>query len=578
MSDKEDFSRVGLLKSKITFDEKKYEYDYGFKSADVNNFQEIHTTAEMVAHLERHKKVQLDAKVMGFAADGSREVRTISRDKFTEHFKSKSNAKFKEFDSFGRDFTNSSHLVGQDFVPLLGGPFYKQNYYYADYIRAHAQAFYSYHHDPAGKAIIDIITNFVMGKGFRVDSPDRKALMLWRAVERANSLQEMMRQFCRELAIYGENMVWKLPKGNGNPQSRITYNLPADEAPPEGLLPRYRLVDPSNIVEIVTYPEDITRKLLYVWLTPTQYQLYTGSGKGADVQPSSKFIYRQIPANEMLHYQINCVSNEKRGRSDFYPVLGYMKRLRDAVNYGMISAQKQSAWAIDTTVDGNAADINLYKQSAEQLGTIPQAGSEFIHSKKVTRTFLSNSLGKSGQHEIFEWCWSMIAAGVGIPVSYFGTHMSGGQTRASALVATEPVAKKFEMRQEVMRDVIRDIWDDVMRYFGIEADCEITFPEIITQDRSAKLKDLALAETQLWFSKKRVAETAAKEFGYTDYEYDEENKEIESDPPPPQPMMSPLGAPPAIPRSTPADGQGANPKPSAVTKDERAQVKTNNGS
>jgi hypothetical protein len=89
-----------------------------------------------------------------------------------------------------------------------------------------------------------------------------------------------------------------------------------------------------------------------------------------------------------------------------------------------------------------------------------------------------------------------------------------------------------------------------MKQFGLQADCEITFPEIITQDRSTKIKDLALGETQGWFSKKRTAETAAKEFGFTDYEFSEEQEQMMAEGPMAPPPMSPLTGPPKVGTST----------------------------
>ena len=75
----------------------------------------------------------------------------------------------------------------------------------------------------------------------------------------------------------------------------------------KGLIPRVRLIDPSTVWEILTPPEDINQPIAYQQVFPTQYQIYTGIDKGG-VVPSSKFIMQQIPAEEVLHFKINCVS------------------------------------------------------------------------------------------------------------------------------------------------------------------------------------------------------------------------------------------------------------------------------
>ncbi|NDD54406.1 hypothetical protein EBZ39_11120, partial [bacterium] len=345
-------------------------------------------------------------------------------------------------------------------------------------------------------------------------------------------------QVATELSVNGEIMIWKLPQN----ETKIVQ-LPYPGQPvPKGMIPRIRLLDSTVFWEIVTVPEDITNVLYYVWVSPTQWQIYTGLDNNSMV-PSSKFIFQTIPADQINHYKVNAFSNEKRGRSDLFSVLGFLKRLRDSVNYSLIALQKQASWCIDTTVEGNQADINNYISDQASIGTVAPAGSEFVHSAKIKREYKGvEGTGKGGGNVTFEWALSCVASGMGIPISYFGTHLSGGQTRASAIVATEPVAKRFEGRQKVYERIILDLWDHLMESFGIEgAECEVTFPEIVTADRSQKLQDLAFSENMKWISNERAANMAAKEFNITDYLYEEEKAKAEADPAPA--AASPLTSP-----------------------------------
>lgn len=541
LNPKEHMERVSVLSSKLEYDPEIYEFKDDFVPGDTSNPMDVHTTAEMIEALYRNPKIEVDAKILASNGSESRLV-SVNRESFLHGFKTDAGARFKEADGFYSD-PMDYHLTDRDFVPLLGGPFYKNMYFYQDYIRMHSAAFYAYHHDPAAKSIVEMTKNFTVGRGFRVDSDNKQAMVIWRAFEQVNYLQQQIEQLTTELAIYGEHMIWWLP----NNETKIVYRPGPNDTIPVGLIPRIRLIDPSNIVEIITDPADITKRFAYVWLAPTQYQIYTQpENKPDQAQPGIKFIYRHIPADEILHYKVNGVSNEKRGRSDYFNALGYMKRLRDAVDYVMISHNKQSAWSIDTSIEGSQQDITNYVNALRAQNVIAKAGSEFVHSSKVKREFLSNVAGKSGESDSFQWCLSMIAMSVQIPVNYFCTHLSGGQNRASAVVATEPVAKKWEMRQLVLERVIRDLWDGVMKRFGIDADCEVTLPDIITADRSQKLKDLDLAESRGWISKKRAAIIAAKELGITRYEYDEEQKDIKEDPPLDLGMDNPLTASPGV--------------------------------
>lgn len=521
-------ARIQSLADGLIYDPAKYEFKEDWVPANKDNPMEVHSTSELVEYLERHKKnrhIEVEARIIGVGNNG-KTIAKLDRKQFMEMAKRKDSKKMREaLDSFNYDdgsvFPQMGNKVGDDFTPLLGGPFNKQ-LYYRDYLRMISACFYAFHHDPVARDVVSIISDFTLGRGFDLNTDNPQAQILWDAFCDANDLELQMDYCSEELAIYGEVMWWWLP---GN-EARISFQPAQNEKVPKALIPRIRLFDPSNIAEIVTVPEDMWKGVLYyVWLAPTQYQMWTDGN-----QPSTKFIYNQIPADQIMHFKVNTVSNEKRGRSDYFPALGYMKRLRDSVNYSIIAEQKAAAWCIDTTIEGNDQDISDYIASQQALGQFAAAGSEFIHTKAVQREYLSNSAtGKGKESPVFNWCLNMIAMASGIPVSYFGTHLSGGQTRASALVSTEPVAKKFERRQGVYQRMLKAMFNQLMQRFGIEADCEITFPELITQDRSAKLKDLALAMNSDWISHKRAADIAAQELDITDFDYRTEMQDIEAE-------------------------------------------------
>lgn len=520
--------------TKHAFDPESYEFDDRFTPGNPDTASGCKTTHEIVQCLEKNKDIQIEGDILVYSRSAKKYVsKQITRKMFIESFKLNEKSfktnrrgfmnKFRE-DSFDTDgAVTSSGDVGQDFVPILGGPFHKQLYTY-DFLKMQAAAFWAYHHDPIAHRIVHTIVDFTLGKGYRIDFKDPMHSALWDAFEEANDLYSQMLSFARELSTYGESMWYWLPDSN----TEIAINRPEGQQSQKGIIPRIRVMDPSMFWDIITQPEDISKPLAYQWVSPTQYQIYTHvDGTDKTVQ-GSKFIYKQIPAENMIHAKVNSMSNEKRGRSDLFSVLGYLKRLRDTVTYSIIGLQKNAAWSMDTTIQGGQSDIDGYISDQQSMGTIPEAGSEFVHTDKIKREYLSNSSQGSGRvSQAFEWCFSMIAAGSGIPTNYFGTHLSGGQTRASAVVATEPVAKLFEMRQKIYEQTMTKI---IRKFFALQgiynAEFSIKWPEIITQDRSQKIKDMATAETMGWFSPKRVAEMAAKEFGQEDFEFASEQEDI----------------------------------------------------
>jgi hypothetical protein len=313
--------------------------------------------------------------------------------------------------------------------------------------------------------------------------------------------------------------------------------------------------------------------------------MYTTKDKGQPVA-GTKFIFQHIPAEQVDHFKVNSVSNEKRGRSDLFPVLGYMKRLRDSVNYSIIGLQKMTAWSIDTSIDGNQADIDSYIQSQESLGTIPPPGSEFVHSKKVERKYMANEGAKSSNSNAFDWTLSMICAGLGIPVNYLGTHLAGTSSRASSVVATEPVTKKFEARRLIVESAIQKMAKRLFKEFGIDAEIEVTFPELISQDRSAKFKDLAMCVQLGWLSNERAAEIAAKELDITKFDFESEKKTIDREkgtaPAASPGQDSPLTSQGAIPNVAKSgdlktDSYGKSNPATVMTSQDKRNVRTQNG-
>lgn len=571
-----------VIRDEAVFKPESYEFDDSFKPGNPSRFSSVHTVPELMACLESGKDVEAEGIFLEANSDGVYRYKRITNKKALKEAWKK-NARVKKLreaniheDSFAGDSGSNAGLVGDDFVPLLGGPFNKQPYIY-DYLRAHAYCFHEYHHHPFARAIVHITRDFVLGRGYRVDSKDQKALALWRAFEEVNNLQQFSEQLVTEGSIYGENMIWWLP----NQEVFIAYQLPDSQKPAQGIIPRIRLLDPSTVWEIVTYPEDITRVLFYQQVFPTQYQTYTGSDNGSPV-PSSKFVMQQIPATDVMHFKYNCVSNEKRGRSDLFPVLGYLKWVRDCVNYKLIALKKHAAWTEDITVNGSQADVDNLAASLEALGEFEPAGSRFIHTEAIKRQLLANAgVGGGSNDETLDWGINMIAAGVQIPVSYFGLSKSAGQSRASALVGTEPVAKKFEQRQKEVKRVLESLWRRFQDSYGVKgAECEVTFPEVISQDSDAKIKRIKLAEDCEYISRQTAAPMAAKELDIDNYDYNTEKALIQAEQPQPASptVINPLTAPPqaaAKPGTPGANTDTATTpkaKPSAVTSDEKHKL------
>ena len=97
----------------------------------------------------------------------------------------------------------------------------------------------------------------------------------------------------------------------------------------------------------------------------------------------------------------------------------------------------------------------------------------------------------------------------------------------------------------------------------IDMSYEITFPELLTEDRSAKLKDISLCETKGWFSSELSGNLAGREMGVTTYNWDDEQEkrhaEAKADPLVQAMFQTDAGIKPDVPGAPGTPGQPGEP-------------------
>ena len=110
-----------------------YEYSDAFVPYNKHDVLGAHTILELVECLEHYSELKIEARVLGYNDKGEVSRIRMNKGKFLESLKGNKNRKFKEaVDYFSTDseYNVGSSVIGsEDFVPLLGGPFYKNLYY-----------------------------------------------------------------------------------------------------------------------------------------------------------------------------------------------------------------------------------------------------------------------------------------------------------------------------------------------------------------------------------------------------------------------------------------------------------------
>ena len=331
---------------------------------------------------------------------------------------------------------SSTSLIDQDeFVPLMGGPFYKQLYLY-DYLLMHARAFQLTNHNALAASAVKQLTRFVIGRGISFHVRNEAAKSVWEEFWNRNNMRARVRQMARDLTWQGELLLRYYEKQRGYATLRV--------------------LDASSCWEIVTDVEDIDHVYYYHFQYPTPYQIY-----GVGQIPVTKYIIQQIPPTNIQHIKINVSSQEKRGRSDLLPSMPWLKRFDDFYN-GITLKQVLEAnlvWKI--TVKGDQADVDAVLAS-QDLQQLPPPGGVWLQNEAVDLEPANATMTASrGSSDVGSEIASIVATSLNLPREYFNVG-GPGAARATALVRTDPAVKTIEDRQQLFRETLEEMYDRVL--------------------------------------------------------------------------------------------------------------------
>ncbi|GCE51105.1 hypothetical protein EI42_04910 [Thermosporothrix hazakensis] len=321
----------------------------------------------------------------------------------------------------------------------------------------YARCYEAYHTNPLAFAIIEMTTAFVLGKGISIDAEHPRVRDVLRTFwnDPANLMDERIYQMCTELALYGEIFV------------RFFINKY------DGTV-RIRLIDPQLIDEIETDPQDIE--------TPLRFRQ----------RPTGAFSQQETwyrAGEEMLHFAINKVSNERRGSSDLITLLPWLQRYKDWLTDRVRINQYKSAFLYDVTVRG--ADRRTLDRKRLEYAYPPEPGSVIIHNEAEEWKAVQPNINANDAREDGRAIKLMIAAGAGLPEHYLADSSHGNRATASEM--TLPTLLKFERRQRVIRHILSCILDRVIfeaqeagrlsRHINVRY--EISMPEIDVDDNQS---------------------------------------------------------------------------------------------
>lgn len=438
-----------------------------------------------------------------------------------------------------------------EYAPTYGGPFNKQLYIY-DYLTMHARAFEAKNHNPLAKRIVDVLAQYAFGRRFKVIIKNPKQKKVWEDFEKQYKITHKISKFwSREYLTFGELMIDKI---------------------------RWDSLDPSTVWDIITNPDDIGEVYYYYQNYPTAYQTFTGyrvkGEPGSEKQQPLKYVIRQLPAHQILHIKANVSSMEKRGRSFLFPILGWLKRIKDLYNAEVLKAQLEASFIWDDTIDGNAGDVAAH---ASQYSTMPKPASVFVHNKAVERKPMPAMTGSTrGSVGVSDEILGFIATSIGIPKEFFNVMGAGSSNRASAVQSAEPFEKVIEDLQADFEHLLHNIAEEVFEQANVpyeKGDVEFGFPSVTKDTTTEAIKNISFSETMGYIDHQTASEMIAAEMNITTYDYKAVQDAIKKDSVnKADPLLPPAGRFPAPP-PTLDDGEGSPIRGNGAKK-LKAQLKT----
>ena len=329
----------------------------------------------------------------------------------------------------------------------------------------------AYRKNPLAYRLIELTTDFVLGRGVKVraDSPEAQSLVDRFWGHQQNRLDIRQFELCTELSISGELFV----TFHTNPYDGMTY---------------IRTIPAQMIDQIETNPEDIEDELRF-------HRVGSIAAASASLKPVS-IEGRWWTNEECRHYAINRLPGCVRGQGDLVPMLPWLRRYKDWLTDRVRINKFKGAFLWDITLKGATKQAILARQA--QLASPPSPGSVIVHNEAEEWKAIQPMIDAQSVEPDGKAMRLMLAAGGGVPLHFLAEGESA--TRATAAEMGAPTYRHFERRQLYFGFIICDIVREALRRAGLPlASFRLTaeFEDLTTEDNLRTAQSAALVARAL---------------------------------------------------------------------------------
>ena len=346
-------------------------------------------------------------------------------------------------------------------------------------------AFYLRATTPFGKRIVEVISDYVVGEGFKPAAKDPRVQEVcdrfWN--DEVNNVPRNLRDWCDELTTFGE------------------LCLPATVNPVDGFV-RLGYVDPQmlNSVEYGTISNgagniEMTTFPIAVRLRAATYEV--DSRRMALIrtdEDSSSATFGQL-TGECFYWPINKAKGASRGLSELFSLADWIDVFDQMVFDYADKVRFLNAFVWDYTIKG-ADDPTVKKFKKEITQNPPRQGGVQVHNDQVSIEAKTPSMQGADMEAAMRTVKLYGLGGVGLPAWFFADPVDSNRSTADEM--TGPTGKKLTERQNHLKFVVLKILNFVVQqaiYCGVlPADVDTT---VSLQVPDLMIKDLQKAASTL---------------------------------------------------------------------------------
>jgi len=296
----------------------------------------------------------------------------------------------------------------------------------------------AWRYNPLARRITEIISQYVVGAGFSLSSPDQKTELFlqdfW--THRFNHMDTRLIELCDELTRSGNLFILISTDAGG-----MSY---------------LRVIPASQIDEITTKENDLEQELSYtlkpeVFKEPITYTAYSPDGDS-------------LSGPVVIHYAINKPAGAIWGESDLSPILKWLSRYSAFLDDRVRLNRYRNAYLY--VVKASYSSENTRKARQAQLALNPPTpGSILVTDESETWEVISPKLESDDAERDGLALKKMIAAGAGIPLHFLAEPESS--TRSTAEASGGPTYRKFQQRQTFFQYLIHDLLMIVINRYNL---------------------------------------------------------------------------------------------------------------